>query len=59
MQYLSRMRALPFLLLLGAVPLAAQTSRNWRPEDRVVIGDWTHVSAVAAGPDRVFIASPA
>jgi len=60
MQYLSRMRAFPFLLLLlGAAPLAGQTSRNWRPEDRVVIGDWTHVSAVAAGPDRVFIASPA
>jgi len=60
MQYLSPMRALPVLFLaLGVSPLAGQTPRNWRPEDRVVIADWTHISAVAAGPDRVFIVSPA
>ena len=58
MLYLSPMRALPILLLLGVAPLAGQTSRTWRPDDRVVIGDWTHVTAVAAGPERVFIVSP-
>jgi len=46
------------LLLADALPLPAQTSRSWRPEDRVVIGDWTRVLAVAAGPERVFIVSP-
>ena len=45
------------ILLSGACPLIAQTSRTWRPEDRVVIGDWTRVRAVAAGPARVFIVS--
>ena len=52
------MRALLALLLVGVSPLAGQTSRNWRPEDRVVLGDWTRVTAVAAGPERVFIVSP-
>lgn len=47
------------LLLLGtAIPLTAQVSRNWRPDDRVVIGDWTTIRAVAAGPQRVFVVSP-
>lgn len=55
------MRALPLslvLLMAGARSLPAQISRNWRPEDRVVIGDWTRVRAVAAGPERVFVVSP-
>lgn len=47
------------LLVLCAIPAAgAQASRNWRPEDRLVVGDWTTIRAVAAGPDRVFIVSP-
>lgn len=47
------------LIVAGAhAPLGAQTSRNWRPEERVVIGDWTRIRAVAAGPDRVFVVSP-
>lgn len=47
------------LLFLGALsPLSAQVSRTWRPDDRVVIGDWTVIRAVAAGPERVFVVSP-
>lgn len=46
------------ILLSGAATLSAQVARTWRPEDRVVIGDWTRVRAVAAGPERVFIISP-
>ena len=47
------------LLLCGVVSvLPAQVSRNWRPGDRVVIGDWTRIRAVAAGPERVFVVSP-
>ncbi len=54
-----RLRSSILFLLLGtAVPLAAQVSRNWRPDDRVVVGDWTTIRAVAAGPDRVFVVSP-
>lgn len=46
-------------ILLSAAPsLSAQASRTWRVEDRVVIGNWTRVRAVAAGPERVFIVSP-
>ena len=54
-----RLILLSALLLLCAVQAAhAQASRNWRPEDRLVVGDWTRIRAVAAGPDRVFIVSP-
>lgn len=61
MQYLSSMRPLAWCLLLLFAPLSAvraQQSRDWRVGDRVVIGDWSHVAAVAAGPDRVFLVSP-
>jgi hypothetical protein len=38
--------------------LSAQAARDWRPAERVVIGDWTRIRAMAAAPDRVFIVSP-
>ncbi len=41
-----------------AAPLTAQT-RDWAPEDRAVIGDFTRISAVATSIDRVFAVSPA
>lgn len=47
-----------FSLIGAATALPAQSARDWRPADRVVIGDWTRVQAVAAGPERVFIVSP-
>jgi len=53
-----RLLCLLSLLLVAPLQLAAQVSRNWRPEDRVVIGDWTVIRAVAAGPERVFVVSP-
>jgi hypothetical protein len=36
--------------------LAAQT-RDWSPEDRAVIGDCSHILAVAASQDQVFVAT--
>src|SRR5512145_90119 len=46
-------------LLLAATPGRAQTaSRDWRPADRTVIGDFSRITAVAAALDRVFVASP-
>src|SRR3954466_15310424 len=47
------------LLALGIThPASAQSfSRDWRPEDRTVIGDFSRVSAIAASADRVFIAA--
>ena len=42
-----------------ASPAAAQSfSRDWRPEDRTVVGDFSQVTAIATSLDRVFIASP-
>ena len=42
-----------------ASPAAAQSfSRDWRPEDRTVVGDFSRVTAIATSLDRVFIASP-
>ncbi len=50
------------LLLLTALAsgtaLAQSRGRDWAPEDRTVIGDFTRVSAVAAAQDRVYAVSP-
>jgi ligand-binding sensor domain-containing protein len=40
-----------------AAPLLAQ-SRDWRPQDRTVLGDFTRITAVAASVDRVYVTSP-
>jgi ligand-binding sensor domain-containing protein len=37
---------------------AQSFTRDWRPEDRTVIGDFSRVNAIATSPDRVFIVSP-
>ena len=47
------------LAIFAALPVHAQSpSRDWRPEDRTVIGDFSHITAVAAALDRVYAASP-
>jgi hypothetical protein len=52
----SLLLALP---ILAALPAAAQSpSRDWRPEDRTVIGDFSRITAVATAIDRVYAASP-
>lgn len=53
----------PLLLSLAlagsALPAHAQSpSRDWRPEDRTVIGDFSRITAVAAALDRVYASSP-
>ncbi len=52
----------PFAVLTAlclATPAAAQSfSRDWRPEERTVIGDFSRVTAIATSSDRVYIASP-
>jgi hypothetical protein len=46
-------------VLALAAPLPAQsTSRDWRPADRTIIGDFSQITAVAASLDRVFVTSP-
>jgi ligand-binding sensor domain-containing protein len=52
------------LAVLAGVSLVssieAQTfTRDWRSEDRAVIGDFSRITAIAASSDRVYIASPA
>ena len=52
----SLLLALP---ILAALPVGAQSpSRDWRPEDRTVIGDFSRITAVATAIDRVYAASP-
>jgi hypothetical protein len=54
------MRPLLLLLfLLGPASASAQSfSRDWRPEDRTVIGDFSRINALAASVERVFIVAP-
>jgi hypothetical protein len=49
------------LTLVGALPdgaSAQRPSRDWRPDERVVIGDFRTINAVATAYDRVFAVSP-
>src|SRR5215211_1318443 len=53
----SLLLALP---ILAALPARGQSpSRDWRLEDRTVIGDFSRITAVATAIDRVYAASPA
>jgi hypothetical protein len=54
------MRCLVQLLALALASSAQAQSftRDWRPEDRTVVGDFSRVTAIATSSDRVFIASP-
>ncbi|MBA3260064.1 MAG: hypothetical protein H0T68_11445 [Gemmatimonadales bacterium] len=45
--------------LLTAPAAAAQgASRDWRPSDRTIIGDFSRITAIASSLDRVYVASP-
>jgi ligand-binding sensor domain-containing protein len=45
--------------LFLASPAGAQAfTRDWRPEDRMIIGDFSRITAIAASFDRVYIAAP-
>jgi ligand-binding sensor domain-containing protein len=42
-----------------APPAGAQSfTRDWRPEERTVIGDFSRVTAITTSSDRVYIVSP-
>jgi hypothetical protein len=47
------------LLVVGAPALVHSQSRDWRPADRTVIGDFTRINSIATALDRVYIGSPA
>jgi hypothetical protein len=47
----------PALALVSSAQ-AQSFTRDWRPEDRTIVGDYSRVSAIAASSDRVFIVSP-
>jgi hypothetical protein len=46
-------------LCLASAAAAQTATRDWRPEDRTVIGDFNRVNAIAASLDRVYITAPA
>jgi len=42
-----------------APPAAAQSfTRDWRPDERIVIGDFSRVNAIATSVERVYIVAP-
>jgi hypothetical protein len=56
------MRTLGAVLISAAATVTAvaqSPSRDWRPEDRTVIGDFTRVTSIASSIDRVYVTSPA
>jgi hypothetical protein len=56
------MRMLGSAVLSAVVTAAAAAqspSRDWRPEDRTVIGDFSRIAAIATSMERVFVVSPA
>jgi hypothetical protein len=55
------MRILGAVLIsaVATVATAAQSpSRDWRPEDRTVIGDFSRITSIASSIDRVYVTSP-
>jgi ligand-binding sensor domain-containing protein len=58
--YIALMRVGALVLFLAAteVATAQSPSRDWRPEDRTVIGDFSRVTSVAASMERVYVTSP-
>ena len=53
-------RLLALSLLIWPFRAAAQSySRDWRPEDRTVIGDFSRISAIASSAERVYFVAPA
>src|SRR5688500_4409031 len=51
--------ALSLAATLSSPTFAQSFTRDWRPEDRTVLGDFSRVNAIATSSDRVFITSPA
>jgi hypothetical protein len=55
------MRRLSLLLVVSSLLRTSadgqSLTRDWRPEDRTIIGDFTRASAIAATLDRVYIVS--
>jgi ligand-binding sensor domain-containing protein len=45
-------------LCLATFTEAQSFTRDWRPEDRTVIGDFSRITAIAASSDRVYLVSP-
>ena len=43
--------------LPGASAVAQRPSRPWTPDERTLIGDFSHIRTVAAASDRVFVTS--
>jgi hypothetical protein len=53
-----RCPVLLFALALASPVQAQSFSRDWRPQDRTIVGDFSRVAAIATSPDRVYIVSP-
>jgi hypothetical protein len=49
--------AIGVLILLTAPAAAQSPSRDWRPEDRTVIGDFSRITSIATAMDRVYVTS--
>jgi len=57
--YIAEMRVASAVSLLAVASTAAaqSPSRDWRPEDRTVIGDFSYITSVASSMERVYVTS--
>ncbi len=55
---LSYLLSLAGSLLLAAPATAQSASRDWRPDDRTIIGDFSRITSVATSLERVYVTSP-
>jgi hypothetical protein len=45
-------------VLFSNAGMAQSRGRDWSPEDRLVVGDFTRITSVASSPERIFATSP-
>jgi hypothetical protein len=57
--YIALMRFATAVMLVVTAPVAAaqSPSRDWRPEDRTVIGDFSRITSIATSMERVYVTS--
>ena len=55
---MTRRWSLLLMVLVSSPAMAQGRGRDWPPDDRVIVGDFTRITSVASSQERVFATSP-